>query len=144
MLPIHVHVYITRSAITDNYVNDMLCSNSHVWSVSSRLLSALCTFYSILSLHQMGWTPLHHAARCGSIDHCKMLMVHQCKIDIKNKVQHSVRGFIQHSHSLMPFTYLSLILLAWLSQLHYAARHGYTDCSLCCTTMYGQSLTHHQ
>ena len=113
MLPIHVHVYITRSAITDNYVNDMLCSNSHVWSVSSRLLSALCTFYSILSLHQMGWTPLHHAARCGSIDHCKMLMVHQCKIDIKNKVQHSVHVECSHLAYMLllePFNCCGLVV----------------------------------
>ena len=144
MLPIHVHVYITRSAITDNYVNDMLCSNSHVWSVSSRLLSALCTFYSILSLHQMGWTPLHHAARCGSIDHCKMLMVHQCKIDIKNKVQHSVRGFIQHSHSLCLLHISPSFCQRGITALHYAARHGYTDVLTLLYDLYGQSLTHHQ
>lgn len=36
---------------------------------------------------QFGWTPLHHAARVGNLDLCKLLVKHYAKLDIRNKVR---------------------------------------------------------
>ena len=46
MPPIHVHVYITRSAITDNYVNDML-------DVRSVMYGLLVAGYYLLYVHSI-------------------------------------------------------------------------------------------
>ena len=35
---------------------------------------------------QLGWTALHHAARNGQLDICKLLVTHDAKSDIENSV----------------------------------------------------------
>lgn len=91
----------------------------------------------------MGWTALHHAARAGSVDLCKLLVVNRCKIDTKNKVIKATRDVSENNPSIF-LPYLSFFILSLshpvsptpslpsfpqqgLTPLHYAAREGFLD-----------------
>lgn len=53
-----------------------------------------CTVHLTILPLQYGWTPLHHAARNGNVELCRLLVSHDCRPHLQNMVRGRGSGVV--------------------------------------------------